>query len=76
MKQTEFQKKVNRDIGEQLRNTRRKLKLTLAEAAQRTNGTFSASILGAYERSDRQITAARYLELIAIYEQLRKEREN
>ena len=56
------------DLGARLRQARRERKLTLADVESRSGREFKASVLGAYERGDREISVARLGRLTAIYD--------
>lgn len=54
-------------VGARLRAVRRQRNMSLAEVEERSNGRWSASALGAYERGFRNITVPRLRELAAFY---------
>lgn len=51
-----------------MREVRRERRLALADVESRSGREFKASVLGAYERGERQISVARLAKLVAIYE--------
>lgn len=57
----------NKKLGANLRQVRRGLDLSLGAVAKRTDNEFKASVVGAYERGERAITAKRLHELCAFY---------
>ncbi len=57
----------NQVLGRNLRSTRLALNLSLADVAMRTDDEFKASVVGAYERGERAITAVRLHHLCAFY---------
>ena len=54
-------------FGENLRAVRRRLRLSLREVSERSQGEFQPSVLGAYERGDRAISVARLVRLAELY---------
>jgi len=54
-------------IGANLRRVRQELGWSLADVERNSEGSFSAVVVGSYERGDRNITAVRVLELAALY---------
>lgn len=54
-------------IGERLRAIRKQRGLSLAQAAERSQGRWGAACIGAYERGDRGVTVARLIELAEFY---------
>jgi transcriptional regulator with XRE-family HTH domain len=68
-------------LGQQLRRIRLQKKYSLKDAEEKSKGVFKSSVLGAYERGDRQITVHRLYKLadfykIPISQLLIKERED
>lgn len=57
----------NKKLGANLRKVRRDLDLSLGAVAERTDNVFRASVVGAYERGERAITAKRLHELCSFY---------
>lgn len=56
-----------RRLGEQLRKVRRQKGLSLLDVEAASSKEFKASVLGAYERGERAITAGRLARLAEIY---------
>ena len=54
-------------VGERLRSVRHAQRLSLPAVEQLSESEFKASVLGAYERGERVISAARLLRLAEIY---------
>ncbi|MEX0592798.1 MAG: hypothetical protein WD358_03220 [Nitriliruptoraceae bacterium] len=54
-------------IGANLRRVRRDLGWSLADVERNSEGSFTAVVVGSYERGDRNITAVRMLELAGLY---------
>lgn len=54
-------------VGANLRRARRELGWSLADAERNSDGSFTAVVIGSYERGDRNITAVRLLELASLY---------
>jgi transcriptional regulator with XRE-family HTH domain len=54
-------------IGAALRGARKARGLTLRDAARLSSGGFKASSLASYERGERAITVARFLDLTSLY---------
>ena len=57
----------NRRVGETLRATRRRKKMSLQEVEGLSNQEFKASVLGAYERGERAISVPRLWRLARFY---------
>ncbi len=55
------------NIGEQLRTTRKRRRLSLQSVQEISEQEFKASVVGAYERGDRAITVGRLVRLAQIY---------
>lgn len=51
-----------------MREVRRERRLALADVESRSDREFKSSVLGAYERGERQISVARLAKLVAIYD--------
>ena len=58
---------VNRRLGEHLRRLRRQKGLSLLDVQALTQGEFKASVVGAYERGERAISAVRLARLADTY---------
>lgn len=54
-------------LGRRMREVRREVGLTLLDVAEKSNGHFKASVVGAYERGERAITVQRLEQLAACY---------
>lgn len=54
-------------IGDRLRRVRRQQGLSLADVEERSNGTWKAVVVGAYERGDRAVSIARLAGLADFY---------
>lgn len=54
--------------GRMLRRARLKAGFTLKEVQERSEGRFSVSAVGTYERGERAITLERFCELVSFYE--------
>lgn len=59
--------RVALDLGRRLRAVREQQGLTLRAAATRSDGLLAASLLGAYERGERAVSAQRLAELAELY---------
>lgn len=59
--------RVALDLGRRLRAVREQQGLTLRAAAERSDGLLAASLLGAYERGERAVSAPRLAELAELY---------
>ena len=59
--------RVALELGRRLRAVREQQGLTLRAAAGRSDGLLAASLLGAYERGERAVSAQRLAELAALY---------
>ena len=59
--------RVALELGRRLRAVREQQGLTLRAAATRSNGLLAASLLGAYERGERAVSAQRLAELAELY---------
>ena len=57
----------SRNLGRSLRTARQRLGLSLEMVEATTDGEFKASVLGAYERGQRNITVARLHRLSKLY---------
>lgn len=57
----------SRDLGERLRQARKRAGLSLDQLQTKTGGEFKASVVGAYERGQRAITVERLHGLCVIY---------
>lgn len=58
---------LSAEIGRRIRARRKALHWSLADVEQETNGEFRASVLGAYERGERDIRAVRLVRLAEVY---------
>lgn len=58
---------VNRRLGEHLRRLRKQKGLSLLEVHSMSDGEFKASVMGAYERGERAVSAVRLARLAALY---------
>lgn len=54
-------------LGACLRLARQQLGWSLADAERNSGGSFTAVVIGSYERGDRNITAVRLIELATLY---------
>ena len=54
-------------LGEVLRDARRRLGLTIREAAARSEARFRPSAIGGYERGERAISLERFCDIAALY---------
>jgi transcriptional regulator with XRE-family HTH domain len=59
--------RVALELGRRLRAVREQQGLTLRAAAGRSDGLLAASLLGAYERGERAVSAQRLAELASLY---------
>ena len=64
---TEGEPGFSRSLGRSLRAARQRLGLSLEMVEATTGGEFKASVLGAYERGQRNITVARLHRLSKLY---------
>lgn len=60
--------RFNHAVGDRLRDARRARGWSLIEVEEASDGEFKASVLGAYERGERSVSAARLWRLAQIYE--------
>lgn len=58
---------VNRRLGDHLRRLRRQKGLSLLDVQALSSSEFKASVVGAYERGERAISAVRLARLAAVY---------
>lgn len=58
---------INRRLGDHLRRLRRQKGLSLLEVESLSGKEFKSSVLGAYERGERAISAARLVRLAELY---------
>jgi len=58
----------DRRLGEHLRRLRKQKGLSLLDVEQRSSKGFKASVLGAYERGERAISAVRLARLAEVYD--------
>ncbi len=58
---------VNKRLGEHLRRLRKQKGLALLDVQTLSDGEFKASVVGAYERGERAISAVRLVKLAALY---------
>lgn len=63
MKKDDYQRR----LGERLRSIRAQQGMTLQQVEQRSSGRWKAVVVGAYERGDRAISAAKLAQLAAFY---------
>lgn len=63
MNKTDYQRR----LGERLRAIRTQQELTLQQVEERSEGQWKAVVIGAYERGDRAISAAKLAELARFY---------
>ena len=59
--------RLNERLGEHLRKLRRQKGLSLLDVQTLSNGAFKASVMGAYERGERAISALRLAALADVY---------
>lgn len=59
--------RFNEEVGERLRQARRARGWSLIDVEETTSGEFKASVLGAYERGERSVSAARLWRLAQVY---------
>lgn len=59
--------RFNHEVGERLRQARRARGWSLIDVEETSDGEYKASVLGAYERGERSISAARLWRLAQIY---------
>ncbi|MEX2279364.1 MAG: transcriptional regulator [Acidimicrobiia bacterium] len=60
--------RFNDEVGERLRIARRGRGMSLFDVEGASDGEFKSSVLGAYERGERSVSAARLWRLAQIYE--------
>lgn len=60
--------RFNALVGERLRDARRRRGWSLLDVEDASDGEFKASVLGAYERGERSVSAARLWRLAQLYE--------
>lgn len=60
--------RFNALVGERLREARRRRGWSLLDVEDASDGEFKASVLGAYERGERSVSAARLWRLAQLYE--------
>lgn len=58
----------NVELGRRLREARKASGWSLLEVEDRTDGDFKASVMGAYERGERSVSALRLCQLADIYD--------
>jgi transcriptional regulator with XRE-family HTH domain len=58
---------VNIQLGEHLRRLRKQKGLSLLEVQSMSDGEFKASVMGAYERGERAVSAVRLARLATLY---------
>ena len=59
--------KFTLSLGQRLRSARRQRGWSLGEIETHTSGEFKASVVGAYERGERQISVQRFVRIAALY---------
>jgi transcriptional regulator with XRE-family HTH domain len=59
--------RFNHQVGERLRDARRRRGWSLFDVEEKSDGEFKASVLGAYERGERSVSAGRLWRLANIY---------
>src|SRR5688572_17908614 len=64
---TDGSAEVNRRLGSHLRKLRKQKGLSLLDVQALTQGEFKASVVGAYERGERAISAVRLARMADIY---------
>lgn len=57
-----------RAVGERLRQVRQRLRLSLQAVERMSSKEFKASVVGAYERGEREISVSRLQRLAAVYD--------
>lgn len=60
--------RFNEQVGERLRDARRRSGWSLLDVEDESGGEFKASVLGAYERGERSVSAARLWRLAQLYQ--------
>jgi len=60
--------RFNQEVGERLRDARRGRGWSLLDVEAASDSEFKASVLGAYERGERSVSAARLWRLAQLYE--------
>lgn len=60
--------RFNDEVGNRLRDARRSRGWSLLDVEEASSGEFKASVLGAYERGERSVSAARLWRLAQLYE--------
>lgn len=60
--------RFNDEVGRRLRDARRSRSWSLIDVEEASEGEFKASVLGAYERGERSVSAARLWKLAQMYE--------
>lgn len=58
----------NEQLGQRLRDARKRRGWSLLDVEEITDGEFKASVMGAYERGERSVSAARLCSLADVYE--------
>lgn len=58
----------NEQLGQRLRDARKRRGWSLLDIEEMTDGEFKASVMGAYERGERSVSALRLCKLADIYE--------
>lgn len=59
--------RFNKEVGERLRDARRARGWSLTDVEELSEGEYKASVLGAYERGERSVSASRLWRLAQIY---------
>lgn len=60
--------RFNQEVGDRLRDARRRRGWSLLEVEAASDGEFKASVLGAYERGERSVSAGRLWRLAQLYD--------
>lgn len=60
--------RFNQEVGDRLRDARRRRGWSLLDVEESSEGEFKASVLGAYERGERSVSAGRLWRLAQLYD--------